>query len=60
MRKIIAYGAIVEEQGILGRFVEEINKAIKNGWEPFGGISVHENSVYAQTMVKYEEEANEQ
>jgi hypothetical protein len=42
-------------------FVEQINKMIKEGWQPTGGVSVNfqartEQVIYHQAMVEYKRE----
>lgn len=37
--------------GSAKRFEEEVNKAIKEGWRPLGGLSINKDW-FAQAMVK--------
>lgn len=32
---------------------DDVNKEIRNGWEPFGGVGSVVNYSYMQAMVKY-------
>lgn len=32
---------------------DEVNKYVRNGWQPIGGVSSVVNFSYMQTMVKY-------
>jgi hypothetical protein len=33
----------------------EVNRLIKRGWFPIGGISINEHNYYCQVMVRYED-----
>jgi hypothetical protein len=60
-RKIVEYWALAAKGKIM--FDYQVSSSIKNGWQPFGGVSMHiddsnldETAYYfAQAMVKYEE-----
>ena len=56
MKKVIRYEIVYgnSEQA----FIEQINRMIKEGWQPIGGVSVNfqartEQPVYHQAMVEY-------
>ena len=51
MKKIIQYKLIFEDRS--DEFELEINRAIKLGWQPLGGVC-HTTGGYFQGMVKYE------
>ena len=59
MRKIIEYVVISNHyhRQYEHQFIDMINKMIKEGWQPLGGVSLApEKYPYAQAMVKYEDE----
>ncbi len=51
--KITNYMVIVKTD-TSGQFTAEVNRAIQQGWQPYGPIGVREYT-YIQVMVKYEE-----
>lgn len=55
MKKIIEYH-IVENSNTF-QLSKIVNKLIKNGWQPYGGVSFtgQPEGHYIQAMVKYEE-----
>lgn len=62
MRKIVEYSSVVavdHGQGTVANLEELkklVNAAIKEGWQPIGGIVPADNNLLlAQAMVKYEE-----
>jgi len=59
--KIIEYDtATSDSEQTLKEF---INKKIKNGWQPLGGIAIaispEDHDVYSQALVKYEKNSND-
>jgi hypothetical protein len=55
MKKIVKY-VIIETHSARDLRVE-VNEAIKNGWQPLGGVSVSTDgsyTAYIQAMVKYD------
>ena len=63
MKKIIAYLTLSAE-GQPNALDEKVNRAVKEGWQPFGGISViirdgasqSKEYIFTQAMVKFEDE----
>jgi hypothetical protein len=51
--KITNYMVIVKTD-TSGQFTAEVNRAIQQGWQPYGPIGVREYT-YVQVMVKYED-----
>lgn len=62
-RRIVEYTIIKEyfntytaKEGSIYDFVsKEVNKMIKNGWEPLGGPAINSGITVIQTMVKYQD-----
>lgn len=51
------YTAVLGDDG--GEFKKLVNKMIKDGWEPLGGISVASNgtgALFTQAMIKRDKE----
>jgi hypothetical protein len=51
-RKIVDYMVVVEDK--IGTIQDKVNRLIKEGWQPLGGISSSYRSSDEQAMVKYE------
>lgn len=60
MNKIIEYQILGTEK--FSELVKEVNKAIKKGWQPLGGVSIDnfmsQVGIPVQAMVKYENDKN--
>jgi hypothetical protein len=62
MRKIVEYmivTAYVSENGggdeelAIITLEQSVRGAMSQGWEPMGGVSIFDNDMFTQTMVKY-------
>lgn len=61
VRKIISYQTIAIGIGgntastieALSKLDNFVNKAIKNGWEPKGSITIYRDSLLIQSMINY-------
>ncbi len=54
MKKIIEYKIVWDRDD--DRLIKKVNKEIKEGWQPQGGITYDtQYGIYLQVMVKYEE-----
>ena len=60
MKKVIEYIAISTTK--YDKFIAEVNLLIKDGWQPFGGLTIADvngaQTEYGQALVKYKEEKN--
>jgi len=56
MKKILEYTIAQSSSGKAGDTIDNINEIIKEGWQPFGGVSLDECGILCQAMVKYEED----
>lgn len=54
MSKIVEYKIIMVEN--YAELQDDVNKYIKEGWQPYGNFFLTENYLIIQPMVKYEEE----
>lgn len=54
MKKIIDY-CIVQDSCSPSYLQKVVLNLIKEGWQPFGGITSHKGRDFAQAMVKYED-----
>ena len=52
-RKVVEY-KVVADSSMLSLFEKEINKMIKEGWQPLGGMTRDSGTTFFQAMVKYE------
>lgn len=52
-KEIVEYHIVVS--GHLD-FLEDVRKAIADGWQPIGGITYISGAGYAQAMVKYKKQ----
>lgn len=53
MSKIVEYKIIMVEN--FAELQDDVNKYIKEGWQPYGNFSLTENYLIIQPMTKYEE-----
>lgn len=49
--QIVAVDFVVSRSRALAKLAKEVNDAIAAGWEPLGGIAVHD-AVVMQAMIK--------
>ena len=54
-RKIVDY--MIVEKDNFHNFSDQVKNLIKEGWQPFGGVSQWNSRIHTQAMVKYEEDS---
>lgn len=55
-KEIVDYMVVVDDSS---NFLEEVRKAIAEGWQPFGGLVVTSSTfpaLFSQAMVKYKKQ----